>query len=255
MTLQAIVDSLDGIDEAFQSLYKKKGKGFILDIEGTEEAYASGLKKNRDEILTKLQKSQAAVAAKEGVDAEKYAELLKKEADAETNRAKAAGDFKALETQLKERHAGEQKTLADRIALLTGALTTEMIENKGRAALESHKGSATLLLPHIMKKVKLIEEDGKFRTQVLTPDGDPRIPGEDGKPFSIESLVGEMKEDKLFAAAFAGSGASGSGAEGGGGSGANGAIILKGDDARDTLKYRAAKLEAEKTGRELILQD
>jgi len=250
-----MVDSLDGIDEAFHSLYKKKGKGFILDVEGTEEAYASGLKKNRDEILAKLQKSQDKQRAFDGLDPEKYTKLLEAEAQTAKDKATAAGDFKALETQLKERHATDQAKLADRITLLTGALTTEMIENKGRAALDTHKGSATLLLPHIMKKVRQIEEDGKCRTQVLTTEGSPRIPGEDGKPFSIDSLVGEMKEDKLFAAAFAGSGASGSGADPSGGSGANGAIVLKGADARDTLKYRAAKAEAEKTGRELILQD
>jgi len=131
-----------------------------------------------------------------------------------------------------------------------------MIDSEIAKAVATEKGVLKLLAPVIKQNVRLIRnDDGTRHVRILEPDGTFRLSSKSGStdPMSISEFVSEMKADETFARAFEGSGASGSGAGATGnvGSSTNGAFRLSAIDARDPMKYRAAKANAEKAGKQL----
>ena len=86
MSLETVVNSLEGLDENIASLYKQEGDSFVLDVGGIDNhPSVRGLKKNHDQLLSEKKEAEAAK-----LEAAKAAELAKKEA------AKKNGDFEAL---------------------------------------------------------------------------------------------------------------------------------------------------------------
>ena len=58
MALKAIVDTLDAVPEAVRGEYEQRDGKFVLKVEGAEDAYAGGIKRNRDEALSEKKKLQ-----------------------------------------------------------------------------------------------------------------------------------------------------------------------------------------------------
>jgi hypothetical protein len=68
-----------------------------------------------------------------------------------------------------------------------------------------------LLLPHVQRLTRVVEQDGEYAVQIVDAKGDPRINAK-GEPLTISDLIKEMKADvNIYGRAFEGSGLSGSG--------------------------------------------
>ena len=119
-------------------------------------------------------------------------------------------------------------------------LERRLIDADATAAIAAAKGVPALLLPHVRASVKVIEEDGDFKVQVVDAQGNPRVNGK-GEFLSIADLVGEMRQSDVYGRAFEPTGTTGGGATGG--SGGGGAKVIK-QAAFDALppKQRAAKM-------------
>jgi hypothetical protein len=97
---------------------------------------------------------------------------------------------------------------------------------------------------------KFVEEDGKYLVRVVGKAGTPRM-NANGEFLGIKDLVSEMKESDIFARAFEGSGTSGGGSPANSAPARGGSFVLSRADAKDPMKYRAAREAAAKAGQEL----
>lgn len=221
MKLKLVVDKLEEVAEAFRGLYVEKDGKFYLDVDGIEDT--SGLKS----ALTKERKirsdaeKDAAKWAKLGKTPEEIAELIAAQAADDEKKAKDAGEWDKLAAQLNEKHATALAAEAAKTAAMRAALDHYLIDGAATAVIAEAKGVPELLLPHVRSKVRVVESNGKYDTQVVDDKGDPRI-DDKGAPMTIKDLVSEMRESKVFGRAFEATDVpSGSGAHisGGGGQG------------------------------------
>jgi hypothetical protein len=213
MALKAIVDSLEVVPEAVRSEYEAKDGKFVLKVEGAEDV--TGLKKNRDEILSEKQKVAAELEKYKGLGLapEKIKELADAALKAEEEKHKAEGNWDTLKTTLNQQHANQLAEKETAISGLTKTVESLMVDSVAAQEFAAQKGESLLLLPHVKGHTKVVQKDGKFIVQVLDDAGQPRIsPAGNGNPMTIAELVTEMKADTRFGRAFDGSGASGSGA-------------------------------------------
>jgi len=250
MTLKAIVESVDGLDEALRAAYapgtgEYEGK-FVLQVEpvGTFElSDTGGLKSALSKERAAAADAQKALKAFEGIDVAAARDALSKvkemdgwDADKKLaeHKAKFEADteakYAAQMAQLQQKHETE---VAERDQLnnrLLDNVKQMSVVNAARAALAEHGGSE-LLMPHIERQVRtgFDTETGKPSVEVLDADGNVRLSPASGStaPMNISELVATMKNDDTYKAVFAGSGASGGGTVGGG--------VKTGPDGRKTV--------------------
>jgi hypothetical protein len=100
------------------------------------------------------------------------------------------------------------------------ALHHALAESVAVQEIAKAKGSTKLLLPHVLKQIKIVEDEAatepadRFRAVVVDSKGNPRVGDAQGTPMTIAALITEFRDNAEFAGAFQGSGASGSGAPG-----------------------------------------
>lgn len=202
------------------SLLEQDGK-FVFEAElPTETAgLKSALQKERDAKAA----AEKALKVFEGVDAEEARRLKAEAEQSATDKLKNKGDWDTREKQLKDQLATdltkrethfqtELKSRDERIVKLQSSLEKSLIEAQATSAIAAAKGTPELLLPHVMRAVKVVEENGEFVARVLDANGQPRIANVKGDPFTIGNLVEEMKANEVFGRAFEATGAGGSGA-------------------------------------------
>jgi len=222
MSLAAIVkaETHETLPDAIKSEYKARDDGtFILDVTPTDDFALENVKG----LKSGLSKERAAREAAEkklkdfgDLDAGKAREALQKMEEMVnwTPDDKVKEQIAAIQKQLEDKHAGEIAKRDDAVSLLTSQLEQVMIDAAAIEAITTHKGSVTLLLPHVRGKARLKSGDSGYSVEIVDDDGTPRISTEAGSsgPMSMGELVAEMKGNDEFSAAFEGSGASGSGA-------------------------------------------
>jgi len=215
--LKLVVEKLDDVEEASRGLYVEKDGKFVLDVDGIEDT--SGLK-------SALQKERSAREAKDkqvrawerlGKSPEDIENLIAEQdkiaeerAKAEEEKAAKAGEWDKLKAQMNDKHQVELKAKDDSISSMRKALEKHLVDAAATSAIAAEKGVSDLLLPHVQKHVKVVEEDGEFVVKVVDAKGDPRVNGK-GDPLTISDLVKEMKESEVYGRAFDASGQSGSG--------------------------------------------
>jgi hypothetical protein len=239
MALKATVDSLEAVPEAVRGEYEAKDGKFVLKIEGAEDV--SGLRKNRDDILTEKQRVAAELDKYKamGLAPEKIKELADAAQKAEEERQKAEGNWDTLKNTLNEQHKGQLAEKDKAIGGLTSQVEELMVDNVATQAITAEKGDAKLLLPHIKAHTKVVQESGKFVTKVVDEKGNVRIANDgSGNPMTIAQLVVEMKADQSFGRAFDGSGATGSGAPNKGNSGSGAGSVKSVADLK-TIKAKS----------------
>lgn len=194
--------------------------GLQTQIDGAVATATEGLKTKNQELLGEVKKFKTkAKAVPEGFDPKKWQEMLDAQAAADEEAAKAAGKWDEYKAELVETHKTEVAALKEENESLHGQLEDVLVTNEIMGAISTAKGNSDLLMPHVRKHVKLIDEDGKKVARVLDKAGNPRIAGADGDFMSITGLLDELKATDVFAPCFEGSRATGSGAGGSGGSG------------------------------------
>lgn len=170
-----------------------------------------GLRLNRDEVLKEKKSLAAKLGKYKDIDPEKYAALVAMQEEAERKAAEESGNFEALEKQLKEQHAKELDTEKSKGEKLTRSLENYLVRAAATKAIADAEGAVDLLLPHVIDRLRVMENDDGHFARVVDATGQPVL--EDaakGIPMTIDTLVtGEMKEK--FPSAFKGTGASGGG--------------------------------------------
>ncbi|MCY1042720.1 hypothetical protein OV208_15455 [Corallococcus sp. bb12-1] len=215
---QPEVETADVVPEKYRALYAKgEGGKFVLDPDIAKRMDTSGLNGALEKERKKAKELAAGQVAwtKLGKTPE---EVEKSLADAKAALAKAqegkegAANFEKLKADLEAGHTkalGERDILVER---MRGSLNKHLVEAEATAAIAELKGSAVLLLPHVQKHVKVIEEGGSFLARVVDAEGDPRGNGKGGF-LTIREFVTELKKDTNFARAFDSTSASGSGTQ------------------------------------------
>lgn len=183
------------------------------EIDAIVAEQVDGLKRNRDELAKEAKSAKAKLAAYEGIDPERHKQLEADAAEAERKKAAAEGDFKQLEAQLVKKYEGEKEVLSGEVKRMRTSMEKNLIDAAAATELARHSDSPRMLLPHIRSQMKVVEADGEFYARVVDENGNVRIGnGQGSSPMTLPELIEEMKQDKEFAPAFRGTGASGGGA-------------------------------------------
>lgn len=245
-------DKKDDAPEAIRSLLTEKDGKFIF--EGETATEIANLKSALDTertggraTKTELEKLRKQI---EGLDLEKARQLLADADKAAAETAKAKGDWEAREKQLLDKHAAEISKLQDREKALQRAIERHLVEAQATAAIAAAKGVPELLLPHVIRAISVVEENGEFSTKVVDTNGNPRIGDAKGTPMTISQLVEEFRSNEIFGRAFEASGAGGSGAINGS-KGAGGGQKNMTREAFDALD-QAGRMKAAKEGVQIV---
>lgn len=220
--LKLMLDSLDAVDEPLRPLYEQDGDTFRLKIDGLPDVSAieAKAKTAQNEAIAERKKRQAWEAI--GKTPEEIAEMLSAQAQREEERLNKAGEWEKLRAQMNEKHAADLEAERTNSTRMRGALDRHLIDAAATAAIAAAKGVPQLLLPHVQRHMKVVEENGEYVAQVVDAKGDPRINGK-GEPLTVADLVAEMRQSEIFGRAFEASGQSGSGKQPGNGGGGAGA--------------------------------
>lgn len=232
MPLPFTVDAIDAVPEAQRSLYKESNGKFVLDVDGYEDPVGLKSALNKEREAAKNATKQAQQWASLGKTPEEIQALVEAHAEAERQKLSKGGEFDKLKQQIIDQHKTELGKKDERISTLTKSLERRLIDADATAAIAAAKGVPALLLPHVRASVKVIEDGGDFKVQVVDAAGNPRVNGK-GEFLSISDLVGEMRQSEVFGRAFEPSGATGGGAQGGGSGGGSKAIK---QDALEKMK-------------------
>lgn len=223
--LKAVVAKIDEVDEKFRSLYVEKDGKFHLDAEGVEDV--EGLRGNRDEILKEKKKLEKKLAEFGELTPEEAKQLKDfRESEAE-RKAKEAGEFDKLRTQIVEKHTKELTKKDEAIAKRDKALDRYIRRAAATQAIMDNEGT-DLLLPHVLDRLKLVEKDDEYAVVVTTEAGDPMVDTK-GAAVPPKDFVASLKLIDKYKGGFRGTGASGSGAENRSSAGAGAAVVAKGD--------------------------
>lgn len=246
MSLQATLDSLDGLPEDFHEDYEKRednkyhlkilssyvSKDSVEDVSGLKSA----LHKERENNKTAAQQLRELKERVGEVDPDEYQRLKDLERQIEEDKAKKAGEWDKLKVQMSDKHQEELSKRDGREKKLLGALEQKTVDADAVSALNEHKGNVTLLLPHVKAHVRMVEEDGAFVARVVDDAGNPRVNG-DGNFLTVRELVSEMRDQETYAKAFENTVKSGGGTppNGSGGQGSGGKGVIPSDLKRSTM--------------------
>lgn len=249
-----------------QSEYSQEGDGFVLQVEGVN-GYAldnvaeikSALDNERG--LTKEMKQK--LKGMEGLDPDAArAALAKVEEMKDWKPDDKVAEIIAQKTNaLTEKFDTDLKTERERSEGLYGQLTTALVDGTGSAAIAKKGGNVAVLLPHLKAATKLVENEGKFEVRFVDAKGNELLTK---KPNSTDYMGADeyvekiMMKDENFMPNFEGLGAAGFGSrtsdKGGGGQQKGGELVISEKDSRDVALYRAARAEATKLGKRLVIR-
>jgi hypothetical protein len=183
------------------------------------EAYVKSLRDENAKWRTKFREVEEKIAKFDGVDPEKYMELVDAQTKAQEEDAMKKGDFEKLREQLVDQHkkdltAKEEEILnfKNDITSLTSELNSTILSN----SIGTEASAAKAINPMDIQlrllneaKVELLE-NGQRAVRIYGDDGELRTNIKTGEPMSIKERIKEMKEDATTAHLFVG-GTQGSG--------------------------------------------
>lgn len=235
MALKAILDSIDGADEAVRGFYAEQSEGplkgkFVLQVDGAS-GYAledvSGLKSALGKERARADAAEKQAAAFGDIDPKKAAEALAKyEELSQLDPAKEADKLieervKAVREKMMAEFDKERAALQSENQSLKGeADQTARLRAKGEA-FDTHgvmPERRKALDAYVDRYIKTDLREGKRVVLVTDDDGNPRIAG-DGSNMNINSFVESLKNDPGFQWAFQGTDKTGGGTPPGKGGG------------------------------------
>ena len=210
--LQAVLESLDDVPEPYRDLYVEDDGGkFRIDAEGVENLVdTSGLKSALAKVKREAKDAKDALARYDGVDPEKYADLVKAQEAAEAQKLQTEGKWEEMKDRLTTAH---QKVLDEKDADLK--MRDRVIEN---LTVENELNAA-------IDRAGVLPEHRKAVRALLRVEAAPTVKWDGDVPHGVmgDVAIAEYVESwsKTDEAAYylPSSGAGGSGAKGGGGGG------------------------------------
>lgn len=178
MKLKAVVDSLDGVDEALRSLYAESDDGYVLQLDGIDDhPNVSGLKKTQSRALEQARKAKderdELAARFDGIDPDKAREALAKYEEWEAKGGVPDEDAIPRELHEKRVEAAKQSARKDAEKLqgevdrLTAALEAREIRGALKDAiakagvLEEYRDAVEALL--LQRKPVVVWDEGEPR--------------------------------------------------------------------------------------------
>jgi hypothetical protein len=209
MSLQATLNTLEGLHESVHDMYEERdGTYHLIPPDGFVPADSvedvgglkSALQKERDAAREAARKLKATQEKYGAIDPDKYQALLDQEQDAETKRLEKAGEWEKMKEQMSAAHAADIQKERDENARLRGQLEHVQIDSKVVEAISKAEGNVELLKPHVRSRLQLNTDD--FTTVVLDSDGrTPKVDG-DGNPVTIHRQRRREAENYWRHAAF-----------------------------------------------------
>lgn len=198
------VESLDAIDDALKPLYAEADDGkFRLKVEGLPKPEDnSGLKSALEKERQRARKVDD--YEKLGKTPDEIRELLEREAKAEEERRKKAGDFEAIRKQDREAFDKEKADLVNERDAARASERSAIISHQLTAALA--KAGATedgleFLPERLSGRIKIETVDGKRVTKIMQADGETPMAGSSAQGMAtFEDLAKEAstKHPGLF---------------------------------------------------------
>lgn len=216
MALKVVVAKLEDVAEPLREHYKAEDGQFVLQANVDDHPGVAGLKSALDKERTERRLSKAKLKDFEalGQSPEQLEEILEARATGDGKKGDKA-ELEAWKKQIADKAKAEVDAVTARLTKAEQELFQVHGEQAARKALDGKAVSVDLMLPHVLKNVKVEQgDDGTYRAVVLGPDGKPRIANSAGQAMTVDQLVAEMAGKPAFAAGFRGSGAGGSGAGG-----------------------------------------
>lgn len=211
-----------------------------------DEATA-GLKAKNTELIGKNQSLTARAKVIGDRTPEDVQADLELAAKFKEDKAKAAGDFDVLKSQLLEQHKVALGKAEGRGKKVEGKLYDVMARREAEAAIVAAGGNPKVLLPHILPFIKVEEQDEDFVSKVVDAKGNQRIAADGtGTGMTIAQLVESFKADETFGVAFSANGSNGSGARNETTTRNTGAVVIPKNATPQ--EYRRMKADAEKRG-------
>jgi len=209
----APVEALDKVPEQFRGIYiegdgDNAGKFVVADAhKGVAEAISGFNKSNkalRDEVkAAKGSKVDLSPLAEYGDSPETIAEKVK-EALAAASDGKSQDVSKAVEAAkqaMKDGFVKEAEKHTTRNTALQNQLYGLLVSAEATSAIAESKGVPELLMPFVKNQVKVVEEAGEFKVQVIDAAGEIRY-GATGSQMTIKELIAEMKSNEKYGRLF-----------------------------------------------------
>lgn len=215
--LNPVYDDEESIPEAARPFYTEKDGKFVFDGVDIERHPAlEGMRNALERIKGERNDLRVERDAMKDVDLDEYKRLKQEHEEAEEDRAKKAGEFEKLKTQLVEANAKALKKEQQEKAVLEEDLAEALIDREAILAIREHEGEPKILLREVRANTRLDVIDGKRRAVVLDGEsGDKdRSPRRDDKGdlVTVGAYVVELRDDKVWSRAFEGTGLEGGGA-------------------------------------------
>lgn len=200
MSLQAIVESLDDVPEALRDQYVENGDGkFKLDVQGVEfPDDVAPLKNALDREKAQRREFAKKLKQFDGVDLEKYNELLEKQREAEEKKLLDEGEVEKLiekrTLRMREDHEKELQETKQKLTHLESKLRSEVVTSKvNKAAVAANvldEKSLRLIEMMAANSIKF-KDDGTYAIF----EGDEEQFGSDGQPLSIEEWMTDLASE------------------------------------------------------------
>ncbi len=247
MALKAIIDSIENVAEDIVAHYTEKTvdgvKKFYLDVTSVDgltledvtalKTTVATLRKSEKTLRKDVDAGENALrkheAKFEGIDPKSAKEALDKiddikNWDGETKvkeavkvaTEKASTDAQARIDKLVADHNEKVTGLDTKLKSSKEQLNTALVTTKIIEAISKAEGNVDLLMPHVERQMKMVEDDnGKFEPQVVDAKDERRYKDiAAGTYMDANDLLAEMKESATYAACFKGTGSSGAGKRG-----------------------------------------
>lgn len=247
MALKAIITTVEGLAEDIVAHYKEKTvdgvKKFYLDVTGVDglaledvtalKTTVATLRKSEKTLRKDVESGENALrkheAKFEGIDPKAAKDALDKidsikDWDGETKVAeavkvatdKATADAQARIDKLVVDHNEKVLGLDGKLKSSREQLNTALVTTKIIEAISKAEGNVDLLMPHVERQMKMVEDDkGKFEPQVVDAKDERRYKDiAAGTYMDANDLLAEMKDSPTYAACFKGTGSSGAGKRG-----------------------------------------
>lgn len=214
------------LSQALQGEYTKQTDGsFVLAVESVD-GFAleniTGLKGALSSERTTAAQLKAQIEAFKDIDPTKAREAMQRLAElGDVTKLKGEDKVNAMIAQVKAELEGkiqtQTKTFSEREGLLMRELNRFGLEAAARDALKQFgvTETAELLMPHVMRSLRLIEKGGKFVAAVVDEHGNERITAKTGdtSPMGVVEYVESMRQNPVYKSAFPAQQKAGSGSQ------------------------------------------
>jgi hypothetical protein len=195
-------DDFNKLSDGVKAEYKKDGDNYILDIDGeSADDSPDALRRARDR------------EKEEAKNAKTERDRIKAELDElKGNDARKNGDVKTLDESWKTKMKETTDAHKAETGKLTGMLDTHLRQNVARELASKISSAPSLLLPHILPRIKVDISGDAPVTQILDANGKLSA-------LTMDDLAKEIASNKEFAPIIVANRGSGSGGAGNQGTG------------------------------------